>query len=146
MLLGPGRTLEEHGQGQRGPAGIAQSDWSWRRIDGIGSGLILALGTVAEHGLLRLLQSRGAVARHSRTDKQFNPHHDGDWPSRYALSNYGIAKWLRDGAWWNVNPRNESQARWKVLPVYHPSYTRPQNADLDYSRTRTLISRMMDST
>lgn len=105
------------------------NDWLWRRVLGSESSVILALGTIAEHGVLRLFARnlRDFLIRDSADPSiRFNCRRDDyKWPSRYAA----VRRKLRDrGAasstpFWQVEGRTESGSHrtWRVAVVPHPT-------------------------
>lgn len=113
--------------------------WLWRRLTGGDARRVIALGTIAEHGLLRLFHAKGCSIRAGVT---FGSSRE-DWPKHYAAPGGKVARWLDTGTWWRVE--SPTGRRWELLPVFHPSYNRNAvaHADPDYRRTRSLLGRML---
>lgn len=121
------------------------SRWTWQRIVGSQASCILALGRVAERGLLSLVAEQGMRVRPSDApDSQWKPRPfaNGAWvvidrkkPHRTLRS------WLHSGAWWIISGEVDGSDRsWRLLPVYHPSWHNKH--DQGYALTRDLLFRM----
>ena len=119
----------------------ANKAWTWRRLMQGNERRVVALGTIAEHGLLRLFQGVGCEVTHSITglDCQLKHYPEGRWVRRYAQVGCVLGQWLEQRAWWNV--RHEPSGReWRVLPVAHPSRSQ---ADAGYLRASEVIRAML---
>jgi hypothetical protein len=105
------------------------NDWLWRRVLGSEASVILALGTIAEHGVLRLF-ARNLRDPHIRDSAdpsiRFDcKRDDHKWPTRYAD---GRRK-LRDRVaapsplFWQVEGYTERglHRAWRVVVVPHPT-------------------------
>jgi len=96
--------------------------WNWRRVEECRGDRIVALGMLAEHGLLRLFQRHGATAIHRRrhADSRWRFRQDEDWPkNRPAHTGFRISDWLGRDDWWVIHQRERT---WRLLPVPHPAY------------------------
>ncbi len=116
----------------------AGDGWSWRNVSGGDAVRVVALGTIAEHGLLRLFAAHGCAVRHSRTGEVWKPiaaRHSGAWVARYADSRYRLATWLQEGCWWEISSSDIGRV-WRVLPLAHPS--RSQH-DPGYARASSVL-------
>lgn len=97
--------------------------WLWDRLAGGAAARIIALGTIAEHGILRLLSRRGMTLKAGGTAMTLEPCAAGGWVKRYACPGRTLGSWnLGKGAWWEISGSvNGSPRRWRLLPVAHPS-------------------------
>jgi hypothetical protein len=125
--------------------------WLWRRLSGGSALRVVALGTVAEHGLLRLFQRKGlAIYLHRTTQPEVGPltfspadlrDVSGSWVKVHAYKRlrcgtYSLEKvltrkvtldyWLQGQAWWSIRRPGEDADIWRLLPVYHPRYQTTQ--------------------
>lgn len=105
----------------------AGKKWTLQRIADSEAFRIVALGKIAEHGLLRLFHEHGmqigvatqAVGVLSR----WIPHPAKDWPLRYADRMRNLGWWLRNKRWWAISGRlRDSDRTWYLLPVHHPVF------------------------
>jgi hypothetical protein len=114
--------------------------WTWARLTKGQAKRIVALGTIAEHGLLRLFARFGCRIRHSSKETfcQLHDRPEGDWVTRYAQPGYSLGRWLSDEAWWEVS-HGPSGRRWTVLPVTHPARSQ---GDPGYKRVAALLRQM----
>jgi hypothetical protein len=98
-----------------------QRRWHIERVRGPGVSLLIALGHVAEHGLLRLLRDAlGCAIRTcegpSATFKRRS--NAASWPKAYAHSGYQVGTWASAGNWWEaVGPHG----KWNIVTVPHTS-------------------------
>ncbi len=101
------------------------SSWTWRRITSCAPRVIIALGSIAEHGLLRLFVHHAfKVARSTALHDEWKPQNGkpGHWVSRYADTRYKLDSWMRDRAWWTASGEVHGQPRqFRIVPTYHPS-------------------------
>lgn len=114
------------------------SDWLWRRVSEGQARRIVALGSIAEHGLLRLFQSRGrSIYLGNRGPIEFSKESltstDGKWVGRYAYQCLSYRRltleestgplqlgyWLAHSTWWSIH--EDGKERWRLLPIYHPT-------------------------
>jgi uracil-DNA glycosylase len=122
-----------------------QRAWTLARLMESRARRIVALGSIAEHGLLKLLWDCGVrtIHRMSTPGEAWhpNPDHSGRWVLQYACKGQTLEQWLVRKDWWVVKGRlNGEEREWHLLPTMHPA---ARNAkDKDYSRTRALITRM----
>ena len=115
------------------------SDWTWKRFMQSKASKIVALGTIAEHGVLRLFHEHGFTIRDQMHPNpidlpEFAPHTAG-WVSQYADRPLGY--WLQHSTWWSIIPPHPSQRTFHLLPVYHPR--KAYAYDPNYQRTRMLL-------
>lgn len=102
------------------------TDWIWRRIINSRSKFIIALGTIAEHGLLRLFKSKlhemELRVNHSSNKYELKSHNGGKWVKHYAKPGFSINYWISNQSWWIISGKiKEYTYSWRLLPVYHPS-------------------------
>jgi hypothetical protein len=114
------------------------SEWLWRRVSAGQARRIVALGSIAEHGLLRLFQRRGqSIFLGNRGPIEFPAKSlesaDGKWVGRYAYvwlrhKRLAIEKvtgplqlgyWISHSTWWSIH--DGGKERWRLLPIYHPT-------------------------
>ena len=99
--------------------------WLWRRIDDSRAcRRILALGSIAEHGLLRLFESYNMKIRR-RLAESPQPWRSKYGPNEPWAKNYAAEKkinwWLKQSDWWEIHTQEgEGTPRWRVLPISHP--------------------------
>lgn len=115
------------------------ADWTYQRILRSKSNCIVALGTIAEHGLLRLFVNRGMEVQPKWVPK--NRELLGAWVNDYAHQERNLSYWIRKLDWWRVADPKSNRA-WNVLPVYHPSASQKPSCDPNYQRTRGVLSKM----
>lgn len=120
--------------------------WTWRRICDSSSHFIIALGTIAEHGLLRLFKSKRfhIIDKKSNETIDLQPYNNGHWVRYFADRNRILSYWLKEQSWWILDGSiNGTRKSICLLPVYHPS--RYQNFDSGYNRTKEVIRLMINS-
>jgi len=104
------------------------TDWLWRRVAGSQASALVALGTVAEHGVLRLFARhlQNARIRDSQDATiQFSAMSDNfRWPLRYAHNR----RHLRDREhstpppYWEIDGElGGNSRRWRLAVVPHPT-------------------------
>jgi len=108
--------------------------WTWRRITESRAECIIALGHIAEHGLLRLFRSHDAKI-HCNGQQWMQPSQNvnapvSDWVDNYADPGRKLGYWLTPGRWWTISIQGRDV---RLLPVYHPAAV--DNWDRDYTRT-----------
>lgn len=110
--------------------------WTWQRLRQSEATVILALGTIAERGLLELMTGRGLTLTRRGTSFQLP-----DGPvTEYAGGTIG--SWLDTQTWWELSGRVDARKHtWKVLPVYHPAWF--NRYDAGYTRTREVLEMML---
>jgi len=123
-----------------------QRAWTLQRFKNSQARRIITLGSVAEHGLLRLFWHSGIRTIYQRSrpsDRWFPSETHGDkWVLNYARAGRTLESWLdeNDPDWWVVEGQlDDVRRRWHLLPVLHPARN---GADNDYSRTRKLLQMM----
>ena len=98
--------------------------WLWNRISHGRVKAILALGSIAEHGVLKLMTGEGCSAEttHGETFaggslNEANPN--GNWVGHYAHHNWRLGDWAqRVDSYWRIT---QARREWRLLPVQHPS-------------------------
>ncbi|HML18449.1 MAG TPA: hypothetical protein VK419_15575 [Bryobacteraceae bacterium] len=102
---------------------------------------VIALGLTAEHGLLKLfLKSKQYVWDSSEKRKPWLDQSKNSasplWTVHYARSGSTLGKRLQSPTWWCVGP-SLHEARWHVIPIYHPSFV--SRHDPAYERTLKIL-------
>jgi hypothetical protein len=106
-----------------------QREWLWQRVTDGEARRIIALGTIAEHGLLRLFSGQGMEVQATDGSAVWIPRSSEDrtWPRWYADRNHKLANWLPSHRWWTIRGKVRGAAReWALLPVYHPAARLPR--------------------
>ena len=107
-----------------------QNDWLWRRVVGSEASTVLALGTIAEHGLLRLFArhlSDRAISDSAEHTIRFDRYKSVDirWLTRYANIRRKIGERCKISSppYWLVEGRlaNGRRRTWRVAIVPHPT-------------------------
>ena len=87
---------------------------------------ILALGSTADHGLLRLFHWYKAKI-HRRRDCAESPRlwrskfsANEPWAKNYAAERKNIKWWRENSDWWELYIEKDAR-RWRILPISHPS-------------------------
>ena len=128
---------------------IGPGAWTWMRIRQSSASCVVALGQIAEHGVLRAFQRNLKNPRIVlRSDPEVSPQinlNSSSWPNSYAHRLYKMQYWVplpgdqtidpnpSKVDWWCVTGILDDRERtWKVLPIYHPS----RNPDTDYVQSR----------
>jgi len=86
-------------------------DWTWQRMER--SRDIIALGVIAEHGLLRLLDKRGATILDKASGNQWTKRNVKNQWSQFSADGR-----KQPGTWWDAHLGN---MKWRILPTPHPS-------------------------
>jgi hypothetical protein len=73
--------------------------WLWDRLTDTEANRIVALGTIAEHGLLRLFARRGLEVRIQGVQPNLSACPGGSWVKRYAAQARTLSWWTQSGAW-----------------------------------------------
>lgn len=106
------------------------NDWLWRRIIGSDASTILVLGTIAEHGILRLFARNlcnWLISDSATQQIQFNIYRRDDprWLKRYAnpLRKIGERNQSPSPPFWRVEGEIAEGLRrtWRVAVVPHPT-------------------------
>lgn len=121
------------------------AEWTWQRITSCGAKCIVALGSIAEHGLLRLF-NRNSLSikdfRHSDKLKLKN-YEDGEWVAYYADRSKNLGYWINNCNWWIIEGTvNGHYRKWNLLPVYHPAYY--SKYDPNYEKTKNVIKKIKE--
>lgn len=109
--------------------------WTWRRITESRVERIIALGHVAEHGLLRLFSRNHARIFCNRQPFQPRLRATCDWVDRYADPGKNLGYWLNPGRWWTISIPGRDV---RLLPVYHPAAV--DQYDPGYRRTGSALA------
>lgn len=135
------------------------SSWTWKRLSGRFGTRILALGSIAEHGLLRLFAKQGmdlfidevGPVRFDTLDPRCA---SGEWVRYYAgdLMTVGgkrlrkvfgtrvtLQYWIDSGAWWTIRNPDNPDLSWRLLPAFHPT----SQSSTKLNSTRALLRRML---
>ena len=113
--------------------------WLWRRIVESDASVLVALGHIAEHGLLRLFARNGCRVRDANS--YWRAKETPGWARRYADQQRQLRYWLDAQRWWTIEGNVAGVARsWQLLPAYHPA-ARAQ--DPGYARTSGLLKRVL---
>jgi hypothetical protein len=113
--------------------------WLWRRIVESDASLILALGYIAEHGLLRLFARNGFSVRDASSYWQAKDA--PGWATRYGDPQRQLGYWLNAERWWTIEGTVAGVARsWHLIPVFHPA---ARAKDPGYVRTSGLLKRVI---
>ncbi len=125
----------------------ASASWTWERFVSSRAFRIVALGTIAEHGLLRLFHDRGLQIRAvgSTASWTSKPGTTGRWVLQYADPKRQLGSWIAKDAqtWWTIYGDVDGEERvWYLLPIYHPA--RYQKPDPHYAGARAVLRRMVE--
>jgi hypothetical protein len=109
----------------------ANSSWTWERILGTRAQIIVVLGTIAEHGLLRLFAEKldNCEIRVHGKDSELNitklkSDSSSRWVGSYAR--FQLSFWKNEQTWWRIAGNVEGGRReWRLLTVYHPAARHP---------------------
>lgn len=121
-----------------------QRAWSMARFGSSAARRILALGSIAEYGLLKLFWSCGIRNIHHRSapGQPWSPasRHNAKWVLNYARHGQTLGRWIANSDWWVIEGVLDGiPRRWHLLPVLHPA----RNAgDPDYAGTRRVLRLM----
>jgi hypothetical protein len=97
--------------------------WLWDRLTSGSARRVLALGRVAEHGLLRCFGFRQEVTDIRCSKGPWTRHRNPDTNTWARVRNraepkLNIDHWLQAGEWWTVSAMIAGQPRdWHVLPI-----------------------------
>jgi uracil-DNA glycosylase len=144
------------------PERTEPTEWLWRRVISSRASAIVVLGSIAEHGFLRLARRRGlgieivgegAIEIHTELN-------EGRWVAKYALdcveppsnpeilrqfNNQKMRFWLQNGGrWYSVFGQVDGIPRkWFVLPVFHPASMNAR--DPQYQSSIRVLRRMLEA-
>jgi len=123
--------------------------WLWQRMQRCR--LIVALGTIAEYGVLKVFMRMATAPRvWSWHDQTIVPDHPTttaktqDWEYAYACSNRKLSHWLRAEDWWVLSD-DGARPHWFLLPVYHPASAIGRGNDRQYHKTIPRLQRMIQA-
>jgi hypothetical protein len=117
--------------------------WLWDRLTSGSARRTLALGRVAEHGLLRCFGFRQEVTDIRCSKGPWTRHRNPDTNTWARVRNraepkLNIDHWLQAGEWWTVSAMIAGQPRdWHVLPIRHPA-----RQTVDVTAVARLLRRM----
>jgi hypothetical protein len=121
--------------------------WLWQRMQRCH--VIIALGTIAEYGVMKvLLRMAKAPKAWSWKKSGVVPDHPtmtagvSDWEYGYACSERKMRDWLSSEDWW-VLSNSGGQPRWLLLPIYHPAYAIVGGHDCRYLNAVPRVRRMI---
>lgn len=121
--------------------------WLWQRMQQCR--VIVALGTIAEYGVLRIFQRMGAESKAwSWKEVNATPDHptlsakSPAWEYGYACSGRRLGSWADNEDWWVLSDVG-ARPRWFMLPVYHPTGAFVYKHDVGYARTLPRLRRMI---
>jgi hypothetical protein len=114
---------------------IINNPWTSDRIKSSSARRIIALGSIAEHGLIRLFiqmgaqtiaTNRGAIFNIQKYQQWMLSSKAQNWSKKYATDGAWAPKVLNLGYWVNQNRPGFwiitlGNREWHLLPVYHPS-------------------------
>ena len=110
-------------------------DWNQRRLEGSRARMVLALGTMAEHGLLRLLAEAGYTIHDLASGVEFTAGGaSATWAKRLARRGLTLEQRLASPTCWCVGSRG-GEVRWYVAPVHSPQSAGGRRRDPGYART-----------
>lgn len=117
--------------------------WLWQRMQQCCH--IVALGTIAEYGVLKMFKRMAespAISTRNRwaTYPAASLAANADWEYSYADPTRTLLHWLRTNDWWVLSDESTGHV-WSLLPVYHPA--RHARYDPGYRRTRPVFAEMM---
>lgn len=119
--------------------------WIWERMKQCRH--IVALGTIAEYGVIKVFRQMSESAQVTTRNGGGNrlnrsSNRDALWKYCYADSSRKLSHWLDTNNWWILSD-GAIDKRWNLLPVYHPA-ARPPHADLEYARSAPVLKQMCD--
>ena len=128
---------------------VANDDWTWRRLLISRTRRIVALGALAERGLLAFFHRRGATIHRSDTGSVWKPpRKEAGWV-RPTSGQRKLDSWVdpeHGESWWVIraNDPNGRAREWRLLPVRHPSW---RNAGIDsgYIYARRTLRTMLEA-
>ena len=120
--------------------------WLWHRMQQCR--VIVALGKIAEYGVLKTFQRMAAAPKAwSWRDINVSPDHPtmtakvSDWEYGYASSRR-LKHWVENEDWWVLSDSGTEPRRF-LLPVYHPSGAFSYKLDIGYRNTVPRVRRMI---
>ena len=124
----------------------ANDAWTWRRLNPLRKQpiRIVALGYVAENGILQLIRRQLAGEHLEIHDSVGHALQQGWWNNAW---NYGYADvgrplhyWFHNHRWWIIRSKD---CEWRVLPIYHPAYVNQH--DPNYFSTREVLKQFLNA-
>lgn len=114
-------------------------DWTLRRIRESNAQVIIAIGNIAEHGLLRIIDSQGARVTDARSGHRLRLLHTGKhWTAVPADKHRTLRYWLSKSSWWETHIDGRPLF---ILPVHQPF--RAEKEDPRYQRTGEILSNIL---
>jgi hypothetical protein len=118
----------------------AQDHWTWERIKLSQARRIVALGTIAEHGTLRLFARRAMTITCGERVHVLPRKTESRWAEAYADVTRKLGHWLADKSWWTIRGVVDGKLReWRLLPASHPS---ARSSDVGYARISSILAAM----
>jgi hypothetical protein len=117
--------------------------WTADRILKSKSRHIIALGHIAEHGLLRLFSRMGAKFYNGNQpfNLQTNIAPPWKWVDQYAdHPNRNLKFWIDNNTWWTIRKGDRD---WRLLPIYHPAIA--DRYDSNYNNTISLLKNFLSN-
>jgi hypothetical protein len=118
--------------------------WLWRRMQQCRH--IVALGTIAEYGLIKMFKQMAESPRigtrnggRIQLHKSLNP--DARWKYCYADATRTLSHWLDTQDWWVLCDEATGHT-WNLVPVYHPA-ARPPHWDPGYEASHRLLRQVV---
>lgn len=115
------------------------SNWTLKRFMQSKASKIVALGSIAEHGVLRLFQNYGFTIQEQGFVLQPPVPANGNaaWVNNYAEQGRKLGYWLQHSTWWSIISPDAGHRTFHLLPIYHPS--KSNRYDPNYQQTRMLL-------
>ena len=110
--------------------------WTENRVLKSNSRHIIALGHIAEHGLLRLFSRMGATIFDGNRPftLRTNLSKTWEWVNQYADPKRNLGFWIANNTWWTIRIGNSV---WRLLPIYHPASA--DRYDQNYNKTISVL-------
>jgi hypothetical protein len=130
------------GRGEKGTPSPYR--WIWQRMQQCRH--IIALGTIAEYGVMKIFQHMAALPRVT-TRKGVEIHlnrsltSNASWRYCYTDSSRQLSHWVAAHDWWILTDAVTGTA-WNMLPVYHPA-ARPPHSDPGYGGSAAILQEML---
>lgn len=120
--------------------------WLGERIEK--AQIILALGKLAEYGVIKVLKRQAPGLRiktHQfpyRQPNQVSLESGRNWAYESAMLGRTVNSWLQPGDWWNLDDPDLGKSR-QLLPCVHPGAWRVQEQEDNYVQKYTCLLRIM---
>lgn len=119
--------------------------WTADRILKSKSRHIIALGHIAEHGLLRLFSRMDAKFFNGNQpfNLQTNIAPPWKWVDQYAdHPNRKLKFWIANNTWWTIR---KGERDWRLLPIYHPASVDRKDHDPSYDNTIFVLKNFLSN-